>query len=242
MLTGHAVTSVAAWVVGRWKDDEAPSAFGNASDATCKCICSQCAVLWKLEGPAQGECVRRAPIDPHPPPLRLWPCPEKRLEVSGWQNCMANPGWQKRWSQESWNNVCFLEMSQHTLPFSIRQQAGQSVGAPTALPQWARPGSPRSHPGTCALPTLHLLPDCASHSVSAQGAGDRGQALWASTSVLVGQEHPLNHPLWGGGPAPLYRIPSSPRKELQDYSPTRPHPAPQLLNNDSFCKPRVQGT
>ena len=51
-------------------------------------------------------------------------------------------------------------------PFSIRQQAGHSVGAPMALPQWAQPGSPGGHPGTCALPTLHLLPDNTSHTAS----------------------------------------------------------------------------
>ena len=184
MLTGQAVTSVAARVVGRWKDDEAPSAFRNASGATCKCPCSQYAVLWKLEGPARGECVRRAPTDPHPPPLLLWPCPEKGLEVSGWQNHKANPGWQRRWPQESWNNVHLLEMSHYTLPFSIRQRAGRSVGAPTALPQWARPGSPRGHPSTCALPTLHLLPDDASHTVSllreqVTGGKPSGPALWS---------------------------------------------------------------
>ena len=184
MLTGQAVTSVAARVVGRWKDDEAPSAFRNASGATCKCPCSQYAVLWKLEGPARGECVRRAPTDPHPPPLLLWPCPEKGLEVSGWQNHKANPGWQRRWPQESWNNIHLLEMSHYTLPFSIRQRAGRSVGAPTALPQWARPGSPRGHPSTCALPTLHLLPDDASHTASllreqVTGGKPSGPALWS---------------------------------------------------------------
>ena len=117
---------------------------GEAGAARLGCMCEMC------------------PIDPHPPPLQLWPCPEKWLEVNGGRNRMANSGWQRQRPQECWHNVHLLEMSRYTHLLSIRQRAGCSAGAPAALPPWARPGSPRGHPGTCALPTLPLLPADAS--------------------------------------------------------------------------------
>ena len=198
---------------------------GEPGAARLGCMCEMC------------------PIDPHPPPLQLWPCPEKWLEVNGGRNRMANPGWQRRWPQECWHNVHLLEMSHHPLPLSIRQRAGRSAGTPAALPRWARPGSPRGHPGTCALPTLPLLPADASHTASllrrqVTGGKSSGPALRSCRSGA-----PSQSPLRGRGPAPLYSIPSSQRKDLQDYSPHPTSPQqPQLLHNDSFCKPRVRGT
>ena len=87
----------------------------------------------------------------------------------------------------------------------------------------------------CSLPTPHTA-SLLRRQVT--GGKSSGPALRSCRSGA-----PSQSPLRGRGPAPLYSIPSSQRKDLQDYSPHPTSPQqPQLLHNDSFCKPRVRGT
>lgn len=125
---------------------------------------------------------------------------------------------------------------------ALRAPPQPCLDGPGQDPHEATPEPVHSPHCLCSLQTP-LLPADASHTASllrrqVTGGKSSGPALRSCRSGA-----PSQSPLRGRGPAPLYSIPSSQRKDLQDYSPHPTSPQqPQLLHNDSFCKPRVRGT
>lgn len=135
-------------------------------------------------------------------------------------------------------------------PLSIRQRAGRSADTPNVR---------RASMGQARIPHEATLNLCTSHTASApadtllpadatqrlcSAAGDRGKPLGQHFG-LAGSGAPSSITPAGEGTSSLVQHSLQPKKGIcRTIPPTRTsHPQqPQLLHNDSFCKPRVQGT
>ena len=181
MLTGHSVTSIAARVVGRWKDDEGPlpSEMHLVQHAS---VSLPSVLSW---GSWRGVCVRCAPIDPHRPPLWLRNV-SREMARGQWG---AEPHGQLRLAEAATTGVLAQRPPLGNVPLHtplVHQAAGRLLcgcpRGPASMGQARIPTRPPRNlctPHTASAPCRRLT-----HSVSAQAAGDRGQVLWASASVL----------------------------------------------------------